>query len=77
MLAFFPSIFSSVLNTPKLSSGTYIAASFLFPGPHSKAFMFLFNYQHIGWAILGYLSLYLPPILLTSIFIAYRHHFYT
>jgi len=40
MLAFFPYIYGQVIGSSTLSSNTLISLSFLFPGPHSKAFMF-------------------------------------
>lgn len=77
MLAFFPYIYKQTIGQSTLSSNTLISLSFLFPGPHSKAFMFFIIHTQINNVIIGYLCLYLPPILLANIFIGYRPHFFT
>lgn len=77
MLAFFPYIYNQTIGSSTLSPNTLISLSFLFPGPHAKAFMFFIIHTEIDHVVIGYGCLYLPTILLTNIFIGYRHYFYT
>lgn len=77
MLAFFPYIYEQSTGKSTLTPNTLISLSFLFPGPHSKAFMFFIIHSQIKNDVIGYLCLYAPSILLTNIFIGYRPYFYT
>ncbi len=77
MLAFFPSLYQNYIKTSTLSANTLISLSFLFPGPHSKTFMFLMAESQLQQGFIGYMCLYLPSILLTNIFIGYRPYFFT
>lgn len=77
MLAFFPFIYREWIGSSTLSPNTLISLSFLFPGPHSKAFMFFIIHTQLKNVLIGYGCLYLPSILLINIFISYRPYFYT
>lgn len=78
MLMFFPLLFNIIYQIPHLKSTDIIGLNFILPGSHVKPFFaFIGNDISIVTFTLSYLSLYLPTILFTCIYLGYRKYFYT
>ena len=75
MIAFFPNLFENMAAHSTISGATLIAGSYLVPGPQAKVFMFLIYHNDLLSAVVAYLCLYLPSILMCNIFIGYYSMF--